>query len=42
MIVTPEGEHSSRGIQYVQLLSLGIGGGVYDCGIIRRYVIRTA
>ena len=42
MIVTPEGVQSSRGIQYVRLLSLGIAGGVYDYGIIRWYVIRTA
>ena len=42
MIVTPEGENSKRGIQYVRLLSLGIAGGVYYYGMIRRYIVRTA
>ena len=41
MIVAPEGVQSSRGIQYVRLLSLGIAGGVYYYGMIRRYIVRT-
>jgi len=41
MIVTLEGVQSSRGIQYVRLLSLGIAGGVYYYGMIRRYIVRT-